>query len=188
MGDPRYKDFDASRVDRLFYAGFCECSNDGACTSNLDCCDTTTCIQNDEKKAKSCDQCVHTSTFEHQGQRCSKSADCCASTDHCEVYGNVAPNSGAPTYCQVCVADHHAMKTHNVSIVPDYPDECCPGLTQFNAPRFINKVWVLHAGSPICHACEPKGNPCNDAGDCCKAGAICTDAHVCDDPAGPPPT
>jgi len=179
QGDPRYKDFDPSRVDQLFYAGYCECTSDGAaCTSNLDCCGTSTCLQNDDLHTKTCDQCAHTSTFAHQGQRCQTSADCCGPTDHCEPYGNVPPDA-SPRYCQVCVAEDHAMKTHNVSNVPDFPDECCPGLTPFNPPAFVNGVMTPFAGPPICHSCQGDTEACNVQTDCCGAPDATCFNNVC---------
>jgi Lectin C-type domain len=181
VGDPRYKDFDPSRVDRLFYAGYCECTNDGACASSLDCCGSAFCVSNDNTNSKACQQCVKTSSSPPgKGEVCQSSAQCCNPTDHCEPFAAVG--TGAPTYCQPCVTENHAMKTHNASIVPDFPDECCPGLKQYNAPAKVNGVMTPNASFPVCFKCHQLNESCNTKGDCCETSAACVNFQCISSP------
>src|SRR5690606_10766760 len=62
-GDPRYQNFDAGRVDEIFYAGYCECSSGPeGCSVDLDCCGTSVCVGNDQTNESTCLACVPVTT------------------------------------------------------------------------------------------------------------------------------
>lgn len=167
-GDPRYKSFDDSRVDEMFYSGYCECS-DGpdACSSDLDCCGDSFCTFDDQSNQSSCVQCVAQTELPAMGQvpagqHCERTEECCQDDPlgrDVRCYPFAA--SGQP-YCQACRQEDEPAFDGNRDWQSDY-GECCGTLTIFLPPL----DGVPYAGVPVCNDCRSDGESCNVDQDCC---------------------
>jgi hypothetical protein len=173
-GDPRYADFDRSRVESLFFDGYCECSStpeEGECSSNIDCCAGTSCVQNISSTLSTyCQACVEETTeledYVGQGQICTSNDQCCQTGPLQNVcvpfdYANVDDRT-----CKQC--RQHNQPIHS----EDFPG-CCDGLVLFELP----------GGSKVCSKpCRDQGNACDsEQMPCCDVpgNEVCGETGVC---------
>ena len=181
-GDPRYKDFDYSRVEKLFYAGYCDCVSNApgsTCDSGLDCCSGSSCIFDDQANAGVCAQCagvvtVNFSSYPNQiprGQHCESSDECCQGFDR-EVRCFPGIPSGQE-YCQKCRLRNEPAIDANGNNRADN-NECCHDAQEtflYTGPGAL--------GYPVCSdGCRKSDEFCNVHTDCCghdraSAAAIC---------------
>jgi hypothetical protein len=182
LGDPRYKDFDASRVDELFYDGYCDCAPANVdCRSDRDCCDSNFCVFDDSTHSSTCESCVDKTTVDLtnvfnvsiEGPHCKQNSECCQTPGGPEnlCYPFIA---GAQTYCQACRARNEPAFDANDDRVADF-GECCEDLPVFRPP---NDAGVARAGTPICSGCRNERESCNVTEDCCSSQATCHN-HTC---------
>ena len=170
-GDPRYVDLDYSRVERLFYDGYCECNDgaEGACSSNLDCCSGSSCVANDFGPDKFCLACIPLMDSTGRGSFCETTDQCCdkATGATCRAAAN------GNKYCQGCIAEDEPFISGG---------SCCPGTVVF-LPPVIPQTGPVQpaAGPPICTDCRGLGESCNDSRDCCS-GSRCDDDWTCGEP------
>jgi hypothetical protein len=180
-GDPRYKDFDAGRVEELFYNGYCECSTDAACQNDLDCCADTFCIYNDRNNTSSCGGCVEEADPIAGGELCENSGECCG----LEGGGDAVCRPKSPfanndqSYCLPCVGHDEYVSDDDEDGYADH-NECCPGLQVYRGP------WDSSPGTgdPVCSGCRQAGDSCNDSGECCPSGSndytlVCDETFEC---------
>lgn len=165
-GDPRYVGFDTGRAQQLFYDGFCACSGDGSsCTSDLGCCDGTTCVENDDllvpNASNKCLTCVPPPEQGRFAALCDNSDECCDSGNPSKP--NVCYPMDVATadrkYCRECVGDGGTFIDVNPQDgQPDY-GECCPD---------THPLDPITPGRPsVCTICQSTGEDCNVGSDCC---------------------
>lgn len=179
-GDPRYQNFDAGRVDEIFYAGYCECSSGSeGCSVDLDCCGTSVCVGNDQTNESTCLACVPLTTVSIDdllngqfgtGPICEEPSECCSSGSTNEPNVCLPFFTGGNKHCQKCRARNEPAFDNDRNGLADF-GECCDGATIFRPP--LNGVH--RAGAPICSTgCRTSGESCNDVGDCCPPSALQT--------------
>jgi hypothetical protein len=182
QGDPRYKDFDTSRVEQLFYSGYCDCVSNApgtTCQSDLDCCDGATCVLDDRVSASVCAQCVGVTSVNllnypsqiPRGQHCESNDDCCQGFDR-EVRCFPGVPSGQE-YCQKCrLRNQPAIDTDGNKRADNL--ECC-----HDAQETFLYTGPNAPGYPVCSdGCRQTDERCNVHTDCCghdkeSAAAIC---------------
>jgi hypothetical protein len=178
-GDPRLVPFNSSRVDELFFDGYCECGANGAdCKGDLDCCGSAFCVFNDRSSVSksSCVQCVaETTVAAGGGQRCTATSECCQADPQGRDVRCYPFDGPGQTYCQACRGHNESCRDDNRDNVPDF-GECCAGLKVFRGPDAAGNPG---AAAPVCSGCRPDGQSCNIASDCCSPGASCGGDKKC---------
>lgn len=147
--DPRYVDFDSSRVQSLFYDGFCgdplpacldggeECSE-----ASLGCCGELSCV-GDGHSPSTCKTCSE------QDDSCGTHDDCCS--DGYARLKCLPDPYGAGNFCERC-------RPQGQPAVDEIPGGgCCDGLVvNRSSPAF-----------PTCEECGVENDECSDSSQCC---------------------
>jgi hypothetical protein len=161
--DPRYVDFDRGRVENVFYDGYCDCSdspNDPACTNDLNCCDGTFCVFDDQPSVgkSSCRACVEERPASAPGgQQCEATSECCQRDPARRSVCYPMTPAGGQTYCHPCRQRNEVASDANADLIADF-GECCPGLG----------IFKQQTQPPVCSGpCRHQDESCNFDTDCC---------------------